>query len=204
MEDLLSSRAVFTREMIVDAAFSITREKGWKAVTARTISKRLECSTMPIYSLFQSMEPIGTEVKTRAGSLMQEYQKRPYTEDPMLNIAIGYVIFARDELNLFRFLFIDNPTRLSDKATVLQAEEFTKEFGSVKGVREAMDQIPESMSNPLMLKSWIFTHGLASMIGEGVLTLTDETIRSLLLSAGGAFYIWDQAQANETGKGEAE
>lgn len=189
---------MFTREMIIDAAFSITRENGWKTVTARTISKRLACSTMPIYSLFQSMEPIGTEVKTRAGSLMQEYQKRAYTEDPMLNIAIGYVIFARDELNLFRFLFIDNPTRLSEKATVLQAEEFTKEFGSVKGVREAMDQIPESMSNPLMLKSWIFTHGLASMIGEGVLTLTDETIRSLLLSAGGAFYMWDQMQ----GKGE--
>jgi hypothetical protein len=38
------------------------------------------------------------------------------------------------------------------------------------------------------------------MIGEGVLTLTDETIRSLLLSAGGAFYMWDQMQ----GKGEKE
>jgi hypothetical protein len=153
--------------------------------------------TMPIYSLFQFMGPIGEEVKTRAGSLMQEYQKRAYTEDPMLNIAIGYVTFARDEINLFRFLFIDNPIRLSEREAGSHAEGFTKEFGSVKGVREAMDRIPESMSNPLMLKSWIFTHGLASMIGEGVLTLTDETIRSLLLSAGGAFYMWDQMQAKE-------
>jgi hypothetical protein len=43
-----------------------------------------------------------------------------------------------------------------------------------------------------VLKSWIFTHGLASMISSGMLDLEEEKMKSLLLEAGGAFYLWEE------------
>ena len=41
-------KAKITKEMIIDAAFEITRESGIEAVNARTISEKLGCSTQPV------------------------------------------------------------------------------------------------------------------------------------------------------------
>ncbi len=55
------------------------------------------------------------------------------------------------------------------------------------------DQVPVALSDPRILKSWIFTHGLASLVSSGVLDLPDERIRSLLLESGAAFFGWEEA-----------
>jgi hypothetical protein len=55
-----------------------------------------------------------------------------------------------------------------------------------------VDQVPVAMSDPRILKSWIFTHGLASLVSSGVLELPDEKIKSLLLESGAAFFGWEE------------
>ncbi len=166
----MTQKAVFTREAIVEAAFSLTREQGWSAVTARSIARKLGSSTMPIYSSMKSMEEIEAEVRGRVAAFIQEYQARDYGGGSSLNMAIGYVTFARDEGNLFRFLYVDRPTAY---------------------------QVPAAMNDARVLKSWIFTHGLASLVSAGVLELTDRRIRDLLMEAGAAFF-------GETAAGEAD
>jgi len=44
----MTQRTVFTREMIVDAAFQLTRAHGWAFVTARTIAEKLGSSTIAL------------------------------------------------------------------------------------------------------------------------------------------------------------
>jgi AcrR family transcriptional regulator len=185
----MTQKAFFTREAIVEAAFTLTREKGWAGVTARNIARKLGSSTMPIYSSMKSMDEIEVEVKERAEALMLEYQKREYTENSALNMAVGYVTFARDERNHFRFLFVDKPTapaRSGDRTggSALTFDQF------LAGARPArlVDQAPSAMEDPRILKSWIFTHGLASLVSGGVLDLPDERIRSLLMESGEAFF----------------
>jgi AcrR family transcriptional regulator len=185
----MTQKAFFTREAIVEAAFTLTREKGWAGVTARNIARKLGSSTMPIYSSMKSMDEIEVEVKERAEALMLEYQKREYTENSALNMAVGYVTFARDERNLFRFLFVDKPTepvRRGDGSggSVLKFDQL------LAGARPArlIDQALTAMEDPRILKSWIFTHGLASLVSGGVLDLPDERIRSLLMESGEAFF----------------
>ena len=54
------------------------------------------------------------------------------------------------------------------------------------------DQTRVARQDPRILKSWLFTHGLASMISSGVLDLPDEEIRDLLMEAGGAFFMFEE------------
>jgi AcrR family transcriptional regulator len=181
--------------MVINAAFALAREQGWASVTARNVAQKLGSSTMPIYSSLKSMVEIEHEVRKEAERLMQEYQKKPYTENHALNIAIGYVRFARSEPRLFRFLYFERPITTGEKDAERQSEGFLQSFGDKGSVRSIMAEMPKAVLDPLMLKSWIFTHGLASMISTGVLRLSEEKIQSLLLEAGGAFYLWDQNQA---------
>ena len=45
-----------TKEMIIDAAFEIARSEGAENINARTISKKLGCSTQPVMYHFKTIE----------------------------------------------------------------------------------------------------------------------------------------------------
>jgi AcrR family transcriptional regulator len=188
----MTQKTFFTKEAIVEAAFTITKEEGWRAVTARNIAKKLGSSTMPIYSSMKSMEEIGSEVRARAEKLLLEYQGRSYSDDTMLNMAVGYVTFARDEGNLFRFLYVDNPLQAAAQDPQREVSGHYDEMLAGKHVASLEEQLPIAMRDPRVLKSWIFTHGLASMISSGVLDIPDERIKTLLVESGGAFFMFDE------------
>lgn len=46
------------REEIVDAAVEVLREGGAAAINARSVAKKLGCSTQPIYLSFRSMDEL--------------------------------------------------------------------------------------------------------------------------------------------------
>jgi len=181
----MTQRTTFTREMIVEAAFQLTRERGWHEVTARTIAARLGSSTMPLYSSLRSMEEVEKEVRARAEALMHDFQRRPYPPgDTLLSSAVGYVAFARDQRNLFRFLYVDRPV----PAGGAENKSIETDVERVGGVFDLADQAAVAMKDTRVLKSWAFTHGLASLISSGVLDLPDEKIARLLLEVGSAIY----------------
>jgi AcrR family transcriptional regulator len=181
----MTQKISFTREAVIEAAFSLAREKGWGSVTARSIAKKLGSSTMPLYSSLKSMEEIEGEVRARAEALLLDFQRRVYTGDVPLDQAVGYVTFARDERSLFRFLYVERPAPAGRGARETRGayEKLTTEKKPVS----LADQVPVAMSDPRILKSWIFTHGLASLLSSGVLELPDDKIKSLLLESGAAF-----------------
>jgi AcrR family transcriptional regulator len=198
----MTQRTTFTREMIVDAAFELTREVGWAGVTARTIAQRLGSSTMPLYSSLKSMEEIEGEVRRKAEELMHDYQRRPLAEERLLSSAVGYVVFARDEPNLFRFLFVDRPLTALPQAGQPNAAGTPADVDAVGGVVDLADQAATALKDPAVLKSWAFTHGLASLISSKVIDLPTERIAALLLEAGTAFYTTSEMQIGQGGKNE--
>ncbi|MFW5878672.1 MAG: TetR/AcrR family transcriptional regulator, partial [Myxococcota bacterium] len=103
----MNQPSVYSREGIVDAALDVIREQGWSAASTRAIAKKLGSSTMPIYSHLHSRDELEKETRRAARDLLQEHQLRSYTGEPLLDLAFGYVAFARDERNLFRFLFLE-------------------------------------------------------------------------------------------------
>ena len=196
----MTQRTVFTREMIVDAAFQLTRAHGWAFVTARTIAEKLGSSTMPLYSTLKSMDEIEKEVRVRAEACMHGYQREKYTDEVLLSSAVGYVVFARDEKNLFRFLYVDRPVAAGQGGDKGQARD-VQELG---GVVDLVDQATVALKDPMVLKNWAFTHGLASLISSGVIDLPTARIATLLTEVGSAIYYMDVLQkktkAKEGGK----
>lgn len=168
----MTKRTTYTKERIVEAAYELTREAGWRAVTARSIAVKLGSSTMPLYSSLASMRDIENEVRVRAEACLHEYQVRRWSPDPVLSSAVGYVAFAREEKNLFRFLYVDAVR--------------------TGGIVSIADQAAVAMKDPRILKSWAFTHGLASLISGGVLDLSDETISRLLREMGAAIHGYER------------
>jgi AcrR family transcriptional regulator len=198
----MTQRVSFTQEMIVEAAFALTREEGWHGVTARGIAKKLGSSTMPIYSSLKSMRKIEAAVRARAESLMHDFQGRAYTNEQPLDVALGYVSFARDERNLFRFLYVDRPVPEGRRARGRGSPHALGKVRSGETVVPISDQVPVAMRDPRILKSWIFTHGLASMLSSGVLKLPDTRIRSLLQEAGRAFFAAEKRKKEKGGVNE--
>jgi AcrR family transcriptional regulator len=180
----MAQRTTFTKEKIVEAAYDLTQEQGWGAVTSRAIASKLGSSTMPLYSSLRSMDEIETHVRARAESALQEYQRRKYTENSMLNSAVGYVTFARDQRQLFRFLFVDRPLA----ANRPRRRAAVPDIYAAGGVADLADQAAIAMGDPRVLKSWAFAHGLASLLSAGVLELTDNDIARLLSEVGAAIY----------------
>ena len=121
--------SVYSREKVVEAAFQLIREQGWPAASVRAIARRLGSSTMPIYSHAKSIDELEKDLRMKARVLLKEYQHRPYTEFALLNLAFGYIVFARDEKNLFRFLFLERPEPIASGDMSGMAELFRSEFG---------------------------------------------------------------------------
>ena len=59
-------RAKITKEMVVAAAFEIAREAGAENINARTVAKKLGCSTQPVMYHFATIEELKKTVYTKA------------------------------------------------------------------------------------------------------------------------------------------
>lgn len=204
----MTQPTTYTRARVVEAAFELIREQGWGNVSARSIAKRLGSSTMPIYSHMRSITEVEQALQRRARSLLRDFQQRPWTEDALLNMAFGYVAFARDEKNLFRFLYLERPEVIESGDLSNMKRLFDSEHGDREDVASALAEMEASGLDALIEQSWIFTHGLATLVNSGSLgDCPDETILRLLRNAGEAFYLqavrpWEEGTDEEGGSDE--
>jgi AcrR family transcriptional regulator len=94
----------FTRDDIVEAAFSVVRKHGWGGLSARSIAKELNSSTQPIYSHLKSIKDLKEEIVKKIYKLLFSYGTTKRTGDPWVDVGLGYVLFAKEEKQLFRCL----------------------------------------------------------------------------------------------------
>jgi len=156
----------YTRQDIVQAALGIAREKGLGGLTARKVAERLQCSTAPVYGHFQSMHELEREVIRKARDLLYEYATRPYTGNVFLNMGTGIVLFARDQSELFRALFLER--RIFGDILA----EFRSDLLEKMKADERFAVMPEEDQSALLDTMWIFTHGYASLICVGLIKET--------------------------------
>lgn len=187
----MTQPSVYSRSQVIDAAFELIRGKGWGAVTTRAIASKLGSSTMPIYSHVQSVGELEKELRSKARELLKKYQQNPYTDQALLNLAFGYVIFARDEKNLFRFLYLDQPNQIDLTNGKGLKESFFLEFGADSAEAKALRELKSEGQDVLIRYTWFFTHGLAMLVNSGAAgSNSNQAIMRILMNAGEAFYLW--------------
>ncbi len=98
-------KAKITKEMIVDAGFKLVRKSGPNKITAQAVAAVMGCSTQPIMSHFKKVEDLRTAVAEKADQYHSAYLLNIVGNNPMMEIGINYIRFAKEERNLFRLLF---------------------------------------------------------------------------------------------------
>jgi len=165
----MPSEAKFKQEDVVVAAFELVRRYGWDGVSARAIAEELGSSTMPIYSTLRSMTSLEEEVIKKAFSLLRDSMHTERTGDQWLDFGLGYVLFARDERNLFRFVHQERYAHLHEKYCFPQYEknyQILRNYPLFKG-------LDEQDIRWIAYTRYSFVFGIASLINIGLLDMSE-------------------------------
>ncbi len=152
----------FTKEEIIDSAFSLVRKNGWHRLTTRTLGEELGSSAKPIYSFFKSMDDLEKELVKKSVDLLYEHMIQKITGDPWIDHGIGYVMFAQEKSHLFRGC--NNEKNI----------KHFKAYGEImwnKCTNSLLDYQPfegltEEQIYNVQLTRWLMTHGLAFQVSN--------------------------------------
>lgn len=104
----MAPKVKVTKDMVVSAAFEITRAEGIGAVNAKSVAGYLHCSTQPVMYNFATIEELKLTVFDKAFEYMKMvviFPKGEKNDNPMREVGLDYIAFARNEPHLFRLLF---------------------------------------------------------------------------------------------------
>ena len=165
-----------TREKIVDAAVRVLQEDGYSAVNARSVAKKLGCSTQPIFSNYATMEQLQADLLAEAYRLYDRRIQTAMTSGqypPYKAAGMEYIRFAREEKELFRLLF------MRDRTGEPPQEEDSQTMQIIRIIME-QGKMSEQAARRFHGEMWIFVHGIATMMATGYLQPEEETVSAML------------------------
>ena len=163
-----------SKEQIIDAAVDVLRDDGFSAINARSVAKKLGCSTQPIYFSFRNMEELKAALTERAIQMHTQRVRDSLrihegSDSRYSSYGMGFVKFAAEEKQLFRWLYLEGEQLGPYQNDVLTSEVIsviTEEFGYEEDVARRFHQ-----------DMVYFTYGLASLANTDHLHLTEAELR---------------------------
>lgn len=153
-----------TREMVIDAAFEVARERGAENVNARTVAEKLGCSTQPVMYCFKTVDDMKRAVYDKLDWYHSAYLmdvKAPQ-EDMLKGIGLNYIRFAVEEPNLFRFLFQSGYAREGSVMEMIESEQLAP---LIAVMSEGLELTERQVRDAFLLLA-VFAHGYASIIAN--------------------------------------
>ncbi len=169
----------FTKEHILRHALALIKEEGLASLSARKLAQRMGSSTAPVYQAFESMAALQEEVMTLIKEIALDHTKKDHADRRFLSIGMGFIIFARDDKELFKAFHLENQHQrhlvdeLFDelKADMLNDARFT--------------HLNDVERQELLDKMWTFAFGMSTQICYGLIeSPTDAYIEKKLVDTG--------------------
>ena len=175
----MPAKKQITKAIISEKSFDYVRRKGIDALNMRDVAKECKCSTQPIYLAYKGIDELKQDSAQRAyeefnNCLLKEIKSGKYPEYKA--IGIGYIRFAIEERELFKYLFMRN--RSKDKGGVEQ-NSFD---GAIMTIMKNYGLYKDDAVT-LHAEMWIFVHGIATMIATDYLDWDFETINRMITDA---------------------
>ena len=163
-----------SKDEIIDAAVEVLRDGGFSAVNARSVARKLGCSTQPIYFSFQSMDELKAALSERAirmhtRRVRDSLRAHEGNDSRYSSYGMGFVRFAAEEKQLFRWLYLESHQLGPYQNDVLLPEiiaVIVEEFGYSEEVARRFHQ-----------DMTYFTYGLAILANTDHLHLTEPELR---------------------------
>ena len=175
----MPAKKQITKAIILEKSFYYVRRKGIDALNMRDVAKECKCSTQPIYLAYKGIDELKQDIAQRAyeefnNCLLKEIKSGKYPEYKA--IGIGYIRFAIEERELFKYLFMRN--RSKDKGGVEQ-NSFD---GAIMTIMKNYGLYKDDAVT-LHAEMWIFVHGIATMIATDYLDWDFETLNRMITDA---------------------
>ena len=101
-----------SKDGIIDAAIDVLRDDGFSAINARSVARKLGCSTQPIYFSFKNMDELKEALTKRAIEMhtkrvRDSLRSHEGNDSRYSSYGMGFVKFAAEEKQLFRWLYLE-------------------------------------------------------------------------------------------------
>ena len=163
-----------SREQIIDAAVAVLRDDGFSAINARSVARKLGCSTQPIYFSFQSMDELKAAlsecaIRMHTRRVRDSLRAHEGNDSRYSSYGMGFVRFAAEEKRLFRWLYLEGKQLGPYQNDVLLPEAIAvivEEFGYTENIARRFHQ-----------DMIYFSYGLAILANTDHLRLTETELR---------------------------
>ena len=170
----MSAKKRISKDEIIDAAVEVLRDGGFSAVNARSVAKKLGCSTQPIYFSFQNMDELKAALTERAIRMHTQRVRDSIrihegNDSRYSSYGMGFVKFAAEEKRFFRWLYLEEEQRGPYQNDVLTSEVIdviTEEFG-----------YPADVARRFHQDMIYYTYGLAILANTDHLHLKEAELR---------------------------
>ncbi|MCR4587661.1 MAG: TetR/AcrR family transcriptional regulator [Lachnospiraceae bacterium] len=165
----MGRKAKITKEMVLEAAFSLLDEGGIGAVGIKSIAAKLGCSTQPVSWLFGSMTELKKELYFYAGhrlyDSMENAMRGKDAFEAFYATGVQYLTIACDHPNVFRFTNVDDPMETIGESIHGDNSIFSAQFdeGAARLLARQF-QVPADKVGEAVRDTVIYTHGLALMM----------------------------------------
>lgn len=167
-----------TKDMILEQAFKITREKGIEAVTARSVAKEVGCSIQPVFCQFATMEDLKQGTFDYACTyLMAEIMRFKDEPDFAYRTSMWVINLARTEPKLFHLLYLSNSYKSEKLLNVMMNYESNRHV--VSKMMETYN-IDKETCKDIMIRSFLFLYGTATMIATNNINFTDDQVADMM------------------------
>lgn len=148
------------KQRILDAAYKLAVRGGIESLTARNVAKAVNCSTQPIYLEFENMQDLRNQVLAKiSDELKSNTLQQNFTGEPLIDLDLSYLYFAKEHVDLFRAMFVDGKfgnQMIVDTLMGLGLEKFKQQFDA--------EQFSEERLNHIVISNWIAATGLATLL----------------------------------------
>lgn len=169
-------KSKFQKHEIVSAALEVTRQSGFGALSARVIAKALGVSTRPIFTYFDTIDQLKTEVFAQAKDIYRGYVERGLAGPiPFLGVWQQYLCFAREEPELYRLLFLTPPSGGIGGAS--EALRFSQELARPSLMRIYNMDAPTA--DKYFRDLWLVSFSFATLVVTNDCPFTDEEMRAI-------------------------
>ena len=168
----------FNRETVLNAAIHLIQREGTAALNARSLAREVGGSTQPIFRLFSGMDELKSAVtELTLATWTERLRTRLQTSAfPYLTIGMAYLLFARDEPELFKLLFMRD--RVSDGSCT----DYDVDFGIP--LIENTVRVDVETARKLYERNWLYCHGLAVAIATKYIPCMSECqMRQMLVES---------------------
>lgn len=172
----------FSKDEILQNALDLVREEGATALTTRRLGKRLGTTQSPIFSAYENVEALQADVKQAAKELFASYVRRGLEDKPAFKgVSKQYILFAKNEPNLFRWLFMS-------KDMIADTKQYnpiiTDNYKTVYAAFRDTYSLTDEETDKMYIHIGIYLHGLATLFAEQMCDYSIEQVGELMTELG--------------------